>query len=173
MTYIDQGNTRWRFDPCLEEGRTDRWNPMDAIRCDPNARVVDVERLAEILYPRCNDDSGSWNDLARDLFMGFALYLLETPEPPCTLGEILGQIRGDGHLVKEHVQHILAHRSCGEFALSVPCYQAFIRFCSAQEGLLSSIVTVATAPLLIFQPIGFGETGTDRNRSRGVRCDVQ
>ncbi len=92
-----------------------------------------------------------WNDLARDLFMGFALYLIETPELPCTFGEILRQISGKGRGIKEHVQHIIEQRLRGNEALSDPCYQAFSRFCSAQERTLSSIVTTATAPLLIFQ----------------------
>jgi type IV secretion system protein VirD4 len=145
------GQKVFLFNPFDEEGRTHRWNPMDAIRRDPNLRVVDAMAIGEMLYPRSNDDSGMWNDLARDLFMGFALYLLETPELPCTFGEILRQISGKGRGIKEHVQHIIEQRLRGDDALSDPCYQAFSRFCSAQERTLSSIVTTATAPLLIFQ----------------------
>ena len=145
------GQKVFLFNPFDEEGRTHRWNPMDAIRRDPNLRVVDAMSIGEMLYPRSNDDSGMWNDLARDLFMGFALYLIETPELPCTFGEILRQISGKGRGIKEHVQHIIEQRLRGNEALSDPCYQAFSRFCSAQERTLSSIVTTATAPLLIFQ----------------------
>lgn len=145
------GQKVFLFNPFDEDGRTHRWNPMDAIRRDPNLRVVDAMAIGEMLYPRSNDDSGMWNDLARDLFMGFALYLIETPELPCTFGEILRQISGKGRGIKEHVQHIIEQRLRGDDALSDPCYQAFSRFCSAQERTLSSIVTTATAPLLIFQ----------------------
>src|ERR1019366_5383993 len=64
------GQKVFLFNPFAEDGRTHRWNPMDAIRRNPDLRVVDVVSIGEMLYPRTNDDSGMWNDLARDLFMG-------------------------------------------------------------------------------------------------------
>ena len=68
-----------------------------------------------------------------------------------TFGELLRQVSGKGRGIKEHVQHIMQERYRGDEALSDACYQAFSRFCSAQERTLSSIVTTMTAPLLIFQ----------------------
>ena len=145
------GQKVFLFNPFAEDGRTHRWNPMDSIRRDRDLRVVDVMSIGEMFYPRTSDDSGMWNDLARDLFTGFTLYLLETPDLPCTFGELLRQVSGKGRGIKEHVQHIMQERYRGDEALSDACYQAFSRFCSAQERTLSSIVTTMTAPLLIFQ----------------------
>jgi type IV secretion system protein VirD4 len=145
------GQKVFLFNPFAEDGRTHRWNPMDAIRRDPNLRVVDATSIGEMLYPRTSDDSGMWNDLARDLFIGFVLYLIETPTLPCTFGEVLRQMSGKGRGLKEHVQQIMAQRNRGEDALSDACYEAFGRFCSAEERQVSSIKITATAPLLIFQ----------------------
>jgi type IV secretion system protein VirD4 len=162
------GQKVFLFNPFAEDGRTHRWNPMDAIRRDPNLRTVDAMTIGEMLYPRSNDDSGMWNDLARDLFMGFVLYLIETPELPCTFGEVLRQISGKGRSIKEHVQHLMAARNRGSDALSDACFEAFSRFCSAQERTLSSIVTTATAPLLIFQNayVDAATSATDFDLSR-------
>jgi type IV secretion system protein VirD4 len=139
------------WNPFAEDGRTHRWNPMDSIRRDRDLRVVDVISIGEQFYPRTGDESGMWNDLARDLYSGLVLYLLETPSLPCTFGEVLRQVSGKGQGIKEHVQQIMRERHTGAAALSDACYQAFSRFCSAQERTLSSIVTTMTAPLLIFQ----------------------
>ena len=144
------GQKVFLFNPFAEDGRTHRWNPMDAIRRNPDLRVVDVVSIGEMLYPRTNDDSGMWNDLARDLFMGLTLFLLETPEMPCTFGEVLRQASGKGRPIKEHVQRIMADRNRGEHALSDPCFEALGRFCNAQERTLSSIVNTMTAPLTLF-----------------------
>jgi type IV secretion system protein VirD4 len=144
------GQKVFLFNPFAEDGRTHRWNPLDSIRRGRDMQVVDAMAIGEMLYPRTTDENAMWNDLARDLFMAFALYLLETPELPCTFGEILRQASGQGRGIKEHVEGIMAERHSGPRALSDPCFQAFGRFCSAHERTLSSIVTTMTAPLLVF-----------------------
>jgi len=151
------GQKVFLFNPFAEAGRTHRWNPMDSIRRDRDLRVVDVMSIGEMVYQRTSADSGIWNDLARDLFTGFTLYLLETPDLPCTFAELLRQVSGKGRGVKEHVQHIMQERYRGDEALSDACYQALSRFCSAQDRTLSSIVTTMTAPLLIFQNTYFDD----------------
>ncbi len=65
------GQKVFLFNPFAEAGRTHRWNPMDSIRRDRDLRVVDVMSIGEMVYQRTSDDSGIWNDLARDLFTGF------------------------------------------------------------------------------------------------------
>ena len=42
-------------------------------------------------------------DAAGNLFLGLALYLVETPELPRTIGEILRQSSGQGQPIKEHL----------------------------------------------------------------------
>jgi type IV secretion system protein VirD4 len=144
------GQKVFLFNPFAEDGRTHRWNPMDAIRRDPALRIVDVLALGEKLYPRRDDDSGMWNDLARDLFMGLTLYLLETPGMLCSFGEVLRQSSGKGRAIKEHIQQILQARRQGEGALSDTCFDALSRFCNSQERTLSSIVNTFTAALTLF-----------------------
>lgn len=147
----EHGQKVFLFAPFTEDHRTHRWNPMDAIRRDSNLRLVDTTLIGEMLYPRTTDDKGHWNDLARDLFIGLVLYLLETPELPCTFGEVLRQMSGKGLPLDEHIKKIMAARSTGPNVLSDACLDAFSRFSNAKDRTMSSIITTAQAPLLIFQ----------------------
>jgi type IV secretion system protein VirD4 len=142
------GQKVFLFNPFDEEGRTHRWNPMDAIRRDRDLMIVDVQELGMKLYPERTDENALWNDLARDLFIGLTLYLLETAGSICTFGEVLRRASGN---VKEDVQRILKTRARGEDALSDACFRALSRFASAQERAMSSIIITFNSPLLIFE----------------------
>jgi type IV secretion system protein VirD4 len=69
-----------------------------------------------VLYPTDVKGSGTegfFNDTARNLFLGLALYLVETPELPRTIGEILRQSSGQGQPIKEHLQRLMQQRTEG------------------------------------------------------------
>jgi type IV secretion system protein VirD4 len=142
------GQKVFLFNPFDEEGRTHRWNPMDAIRRDRDLMVVDVQELGMKLYPERTDENALWNDLARDLFIGLTLYLLETPGSVCTFGEVFRRASGN---VKEDVQRILRDRARGEDAISDSCFRALSRFANTQERAMSSIIITFNSPLLIFE----------------------
>jgi type IV secretion system protein VirD4 len=144
------GQKVFLFNPFAEDGRTHRWNPMDAIRRDPALRVVDVIELGGKLYPPRSGDNGHWSELARDLFVGLTLYLIETPGMLCSFGEVLRQASGKGRPIKEHIQQILQERRQGEETLSDTCFDALSRFCNSADRTLSSIVNTFTAALTLF-----------------------
>ena len=67
-----------------------------------------------MLYPTDVKGSGTegfFNDTARNLFLGLALYLVETPELPRTIGEILRQSSGQGQPIKQHLQGLMQQRA--------------------------------------------------------------
>ena len=72
-------------------GRTARWNPFFYVASDPERRVNDLQRIAEMLYPDPPNVDPFWTASARSLFLGIALYLFETPSLPKTIGEVLRQ----------------------------------------------------------------------------------
>jgi type IV secretion system protein VirD4 len=79
----------FRFSPADPEGCSHRYNPLDAVRPGPSHRASDLQRLAAILIPPPPGMKESfWQDEARSLFLGLALYVLDTPQIPHTLGEI-------------------------------------------------------------------------------------
>ena len=66
--------------------------------------------------------------------------------------------------------------STGNVSRVTPCYQAFSRFCSAQERTLSSIVNTLTAPLLLFHnsfvDVATSATDFDLARVRKERMSI-
>lgn len=70
------------------EGFTHRYNPMSFISKDKLLRITDIQRTAHILIPDNNKEAGIWAKESRKLFKALALYLLDTPERPTSLGEM-------------------------------------------------------------------------------------
>ncbi|TVT60045.1 MAG: type IV secretory system conjugative DNA transfer family protein [Azoarcus sp. PHD] len=144
------GQRVFLFNPFAEDGKTHRWNPLDGISRNRNFRVGDVLAIGQALYPSDNVKEAFWNDQARNLFLGLTLYLLETPELPCTLGELLRQSSGKGQPIKDYLQGVMAERMNGDNALSDECLDAINRFCSTSENTMASILATFNAPLTIF-----------------------
>ena len=139
--------------PFAEDGRSHRWNPLSYIRTDVRHVVGDTLAIAQVLYPTDVKGSGTegfFNDTARNLFLGLALYLIDTPELPRTLGEILRQSSGQGQPVKSHLLAILKARAESDRPLSDHCVDALMRFLSTSDNTLSSILATLNAPLTVF-----------------------
>jgi len=95
-------------------GKTHRYNPLGYVSDDPRLRVTDILAIGYALYPGDGREA-FFDDAARNLFLGLALYLCETPTLPRTLGELLRQSSGKGRPVKEHIQGIIHARNYREF----------------------------------------------------------
>jgi type IV secretion system protein VirD4 len=147
------GQAVYAWAPFAADARTHRWNPLSYIRADERHVVGDALAIAQILYPTDVKGSGTegfFNDTARNLFLGLALYLVDTPELPRTMGEVLRQSSGQGQPVKKHLEEILKTREeCGR-PLSDACVDALMRFLSTSENTLSSILATLNAPLTVF-----------------------
>ncbi|MGN6424274.1 MAG: type IV secretory system conjugative DNA transfer family protein [Asticcacaulis sp.] len=145
------GQKVFLFNPYAEDGRTHRWNPLDGVSRDPNLRVGDLLTLATSLYPaNPGDKDAFWADSARNLFLGLALMVMETPELPTTIGEILRQSGGKGRGLKDDLTDRLNHRNAGETPYSSDCMGALNRFLGASENTLANIISSFTAPLVPF-----------------------
>ena len=151
------GQEVYAWAPFAEDGRSHRWNPLSAIRLADRHVVGDTLAIAQVLYPTDVKGSGTegfFNDTARNLFLGLALYLVETPELPRTIGEILRQSSGQGQPIKQHLQGLMQQRMEGCFhpkgPLSDACVDALMRFLSTSDNTLSSILATLNAPLTVF-----------------------
>ena len=110
------GQAVYAWAPFAEDGRSHRWNPLSAIRLADRHVIGDTLAIAQVLYPTDVKGSGTegfFNDTARNLFLGLALYLVETPELPRTIGEILRQSSGQGQPIKQHLQGLMQQRMEG------------------------------------------------------------
>ena len=145
------GQKVFLFSPFAKDHKTHRWNVLDGVNRHRNARVGDIQAIAQVLYP--GDPTGKdpfWADQARNLFLGLALYLLDTPELPCTLGEMLRQSSGKGQPLKTYLQDLTETRAKGDKPLCEECVDALSRFCATSDNTLASILATFNAPLTIF-----------------------
>jgi type IV secretion system protein VirD4 len=147
------GQAVYAFSPFDEDARSHRWNPLSTVRSSPLHRVGDLLGIGQVFFP--NDGSGTsseafFNDQARNLFLGLGLLLLETPELPRTVGEMLRQSSGKGQPLKDHLNSQINQRREAGKPLSDECVDALQRLLSNSENTLASVVATFHAPLTIF-----------------------
>lgn len=90
------GQPCYLFNPAASDYRSHRYNPLSYISEDPNFRIDDIQKIANMLFP---DQAGTdviWTATPRALFLGVVLYLLETPGKMVTLGQVLRETLADG-----------------------------------------------------------------------------
>lgn len=106
------GQEVYLFNPFAEDLRTHRYNMLEYISDDPKFRISDIQAIGFALYPDpANGKDPFFDQQARNLFMGIALYLCETPGLPRTVGELLRQSSGKGKPIKEYLQGIINARN--------------------------------------------------------------
>ena len=169
----ERGQAVYAFSPFDESARSHRWNPLTAVRTSPLHRVGDLLTIGQVFFP--NDGSGTsseafFNDQARNLFLGLGLVLLETPELPRTIGELLRQSSGRGQSLKAHLSALIEQRKAAGSPLSDECTDALQRLLSNSENTLTSIVSTLNAPLTIFaDAVVDAATSADDFRLEDVR----
>lgn len=173
----ERGQAVYAFSPFDESARSHRWNPLSAVRTSPLHRVGDLLTIGQVFFP--NEGSGTsseafFNDQARNLFLGLGLLLLESPDLPRTLGELLRQSSGRGQTLKAHLSAVIEQRKQESTpvhpALSDECTDALQRLLSNSENTLTSIVATLNAPLTIFaDAIVDAATSADDFRLEDVR----
>jgi type IV secretion system protein VirD4 len=146
------GQAVYAFSPFDEEARSHRWNPLTAVRSSPLHRVGDLLMIGQVFFPTDGNTSSEafFNDQARNLFLGIGLFLLETPELPRTIGEMLRQASGKGQPFKDHWKAVIAQRRRDPKPLTDECLDALQRLLSNSDNTLTSIVSTFNAPLTIF-----------------------
>ncbi|MDQ2733580.1 MAG: type IV secretory system conjugative DNA transfer family protein [Pseudomonadota bacterium] len=151
--------------PFAEDSCTHRYNPLSYIRAGTRHVVGDILSIAQIIYPTSVRGSGTesfFNDQARNLFLGLALYLVETPELPRTIGELLRQSSGKGKPPKTYLQDLIKAREDIKQQLSNECVDALMRFLATSDNTLSSIQATLNAPLTAFvDPLVDAATSAD------------
>ena len=76
------------FSPKAADRKSHRYNPLDYIDRDPINRMGDIQNIANIMYPADGEDE-FWQNQAQRLFTGLVLYMIETPNRPCTMAELV------------------------------------------------------------------------------------
>jgi type IV secretion system protein VirD4 len=142
------GQACYLFDPFSEDRRSARWNPFHYVSENPERRVNDLQRIAEMLYPDPPNVDPFWTASARSLFLGIALYLFEKPSLPKTIGEVLRQgMASDDEGFGEHWKRVIEGRNSGESPLSGQCVRALYDVIDLAPVTASSIRKTFTSRL--------------------------
>src|SRR5882762_3274149 len=142
------GQACYLFDPFSEDRRSARWNPFHYVSGNPERRVNDLQRIAEMLYPDPPNVDPFWTASARSLFLGIALYLFETPTLPNTIGEVLRQgMASDDEGFGQHWKRLIEGRNSGTRPLSSQCVRSLYDVIDLAPVTASSIRKTFTSRL--------------------------
>ena len=110
------GHKVFRFSP--ERLETHRWNPISSISRDPLFRLGEIRTLARVLFVSDNPKNQEWYNKAGNVFTSILLYLMETPDMPCSLPQAY-EIGLLGTGIGVWAQQVIEQRSNGRGALSL------------------------------------------------------
>lgn len=127
------GHEVFLFAPTSPERKTHRYNCLGYISDDPALRIDDIQKIGTYFYPDVPNTDPIWTATPRSLFLGLVLYLKETPELPCTLGEVLRQssIGGDE---AAHFKALIEQRKAAGRPLSTSCVMALNEFIGVEAA---------------------------------------
>lgn len=145
------GEEVYLFAPFDPEGRTHQWNPLSYVSKDPADRIGDLDSIAASLFSTSSEKERFWSENAKDLFRGLALFVLETPGIPHTMGEILRQASGCGRPLKDHVEEEAKRAAEAGRPYSRACLDSLNRVLQNGENTLTSILSTFNVPMLAFQ----------------------
>lgn len=119
----DHGQEVYFFNPLAEDYKTHQWNPLFYISSDPNFRIDDIQKLAEMFFPSLPKSDPIWYETPRLLFLGICLYLIEN-DAKLTVGEVLRTSLIGGDCKEFFLKEIK------EKELSQACVMALNSYCS-------------------------------------------
>lgn len=162
------GNEIFYFNPFSET--THRWNPLSYVSENPLFRVNDLRALAAIIFKTRERSDPFWSDSARNLFVGMALLVLETPRLPHTMGEILRQASGKGNDTALYLREVITARQNTAKPLSRECQDSINRFLNGSDDTLKNILSTFTSALGVFSsPVTDKATSANDFDLRDVR----
>ena len=135
------GQECFLFNPAAADYRTHRYNPLAYISADPNFRIDDVQKIANMLFPDVQGTDVIWTATPRGLFLGVVLYLAETPEKPVTLGQVVRETLKDGD-GSQYFASVINDRVTAGNPLSNACVRALNSYISiSAENTRAGIMT--------------------------------
>jgi type IV secretion system protein VirD4 len=139
------GQAVYLFNPTDPEGRTARYNPLGYIdRTDPDQVVIELQKIATMLFVAPERGEPFWTDSARTAFVGVGAYLA-VADLPFTIGSIYrlmttGDTRG-------YFRKVLDDRALN---LSQGCRNALADFTSGADNTFAGIVQTVTSKLSLW-----------------------
>ena len=142
---VKHGQTVHLFNPTDPEGRTARYNPLSYIdRTDPDQVIIELQKIATMLFVPPERGEPFWTDSARTAFVGVGAYLAQS-DKPFTIGAIYrlmttGDTRG----------YFRSALDDPTLRLSTGCRNALADFTSGAENTFAGIVQTVTSKLSLW-----------------------
>lgn len=139
------GQAVYLFNPTDPEGRTARYNPLAYIdRTDPDQVIIELQKIAIMLFVPPERGEPFWTDSARTAFVGVGAYLAQTDDP-FTIGAIYrlmttGDTRGFFRTVLDDQRAML----------STGCRNALADFTSGADNTFAGIIQTVTSKLSLW-----------------------
>jgi type IV secretion system protein VirD4 len=139
------GQSVFLFNPTDPEGSTARYNPLGYIdRDDPDQVVIELQKIATMLFVPPERGEPFWTDSARTAFVGVGAYLAVSDQP-FTIGGIYRLMtNGD---TRGFFRRVLDDRS---LKLSQGCRNALADFTSGADNTFAGIVQTVTSKLSLW-----------------------
>jgi type IV secretion system protein VirD4 len=135
------GQACFLFNPAAADYRTHRYNPLAYISDDPNFRIDDVQKIANMLFPDEDGTDVIWTATPRSLFLGLVLMLAESPEKPLTLGQVVRETLVDGDGAK-YFSRLINERAASGNPYSGVCIRALNSYISiSAENTRAGVIT--------------------------------
>lgn len=142
------GQKVYCFEP-LSKTNTHRWNPLEYISKDKISRIGDIQKVASMIWRATEGESGYWDGQSRDLFLGIALLVMESPDLPFTLSECLRQTcHAD---LPKHFKELIKKRSESGSPLPSNSVRNLLSFSGMADRTQSSVLSNFKAALELFQ----------------------
>jgi type IV secretion system protein VirD4 len=148
------GQECYLFAPGHADFRSHRWNMLSYVRRNYEHRVGDIQNIGTMWWPTGGRDA-FWNDNSRTLFLGLVLYMLETPDEPVTMANLVRiATPADGTGLHQWIEAIISKReepTSIHPRLSPECIDALRTFSVQTDKVRSNILSTLLAPLDIFR----------------------
>lgn len=151
------------FAPKSEDGCSHRYNPLDYIDRDDTKRMADIQNIANIFYQVDDPKEAFWQNQAQRIFTGLVLYMIETPNRPCSMAELIKLTTPTKMPLQEWIPTIIKERENTPIViddvtgktekrpLSVECIEAMMAFVNVDaDATRSSILASLMSPLNVF-----------------------
>lgn len=163
------GQAVFLFAPGSTDYKTHRWNPFDYVSNDPLMRIDDLMQIATMLIPDNPKTDQIWIAEPRNLFVGLALMLFETPGKPRTMGQMVRELNtGEAH---DRLAKIVKERDVTDNPLSPQCKRMLNGFLAqkAPETYSGIQTGLNTALSLFANPLVDAATGSSDFDLRELR----
>jgi type IV secretion system protein VirD4 len=167
------GQACYLFAPGKTSFMSHRWNSLSYIRRDYEFRMGDIQNIAIMWYP-IGDKDKFWPENAQTLFSALVLYMIETPDEPCSMGQLIRLTTpSTGESLDKWMDDTIRAREAKDSPLprlSVECVDSMRSYMSNTEKTRGDILSTMRAPLKIFRdPILVAATEGDDFDLREVR----